>query len=439
MTSAPPTSATTSFYDKPPLWWSFWYRVVVVWCMAQGPQEGGGGPYWPFGLLFRWTFTVQDWLFAKSSGAHRGFYDFQHMLARTALAVIIATIWLAVQYRRKRERETFEIGWLLGRLTYTQLLLGMGLIKLFPLQMLVPAGHLMMMPFGDVMWGARTWHLIGPSTVYQYFTGIVECTVALLLVFRRTAILGSVLVTFVLVTITAISSGSINPMSDHYMPMSGVPLWGAFGLLTLVIVPVSKFFVLNRPVQLSTEPDHRWLRITERVLQVAFIGAGIHGVGHNLILPDWPEQGRKAPIAGVYEVIDVTSTDTTAARQWLWVSIEDRFSTRIGVHQSDCYTVAIRTVEDSILVYSDPDPQKTYSRYSPHHQSCVESLKAPQGALHGERRAASRDFYSEAPGGPLTLNYRRTTPQDLEVTAFVDQDTVWARLRRIPMPIREGN
>src|SRR5689334_683417 len=117
----------TTFFEKPPLWWSFWFRVVAIWCMAQGPQEGGGGPWWPFGLLFRYTFPVQDWLFPNVPAGQRGSYDLKNILARTALAVLLAAIWLAIQYRRKHERETFEVGWLLGRLTYTQLLLGMGL------------------------------------------------------------------------------------------------------------------------------------------------------------------------------------------------------------------------------------------------------------------------------------------------------------------------
>src|SRR5439155_20713898 len=68
--------------------------------------------------------------------------------------------------------------------------LSYGIIKLFAMQMSFPTLSQLATPLGDLLPMRFSWLFIGYSTPYQIFSGVMETTAGLLLLYRRTVTAG---------------------------------------------------------------------------------------------------------------------------------------------------------------------------------------------------------------------------------------------------------
>jgi hypothetical protein len=80
-----------------------------------------------------------------------------------------------------------------------------GVVKIIPVQMPYPNVDALLMPLGNMNRFSLLWFFIGASPGYAIFTGICEFTGALLLLFRRTRVFGSLFLATVLINVVLLN------------------------------------------------------------------------------------------------------------------------------------------------------------------------------------------------------------------------------------------
>ncbi len=125
-------------------------------------------------------------------------FDWIQMGLITVLSLCAAIVWSALDRNRKHYQTA--AAWLrfLLRLFLFIIMLRYGLMKVFPLQMSRPSLAVLNEPLGSSSPMTLLWTLIGLHPAYQILCGAIETLCAVLLFFRRTALLGALLTAFVM-------------------------------------------------------------------------------------------------------------------------------------------------------------------------------------------------------------------------------------------------
>ena len=112
---------------------------------------------------------------------------------------LVAAVGWSVLDRRRREYQVMA-AWLrfLLRMSLVFLLLRYGIFKVFPLQMSPPSLAVLNERVGESSPMTLFWTLFGLRPGYQILCGVIEVAAAVLLFFRRTALLGALLSAFVM-------------------------------------------------------------------------------------------------------------------------------------------------------------------------------------------------------------------------------------------------
>jgi hypothetical protein len=188
-----------------------------------------------------------------------------------SLAVIGCAIWSVVD--RKRPGYTWLNYWLclFARYYVASVAFSYGIIKIFCLQMGFPGLHMLATPLGDLLPMRLSWLFIGYSGPYQIFSGIMEVTAGLLLIYRRTATLGALVATAVFINVMMLNLSYDIPVKIFSMQLVFVCLF----LLANESKRIICFFILNRPADACSvyhfNYNKKWMRITRIVLKVLFI------------------------------------------------------------------------------------------------------------------------------------------------------------------------
>ena len=108
-----------------------------------------------------------------------------------SLAVIGCIIWSIIDWRRRNYSVLNYWLCLFARYYVATYAFVYGFFKVFALQMGFPSLHQLATPLGDLLPMRLSWLFIGYSTPYQVFSGAAEVLAGLLLLYRRTATLGT--------------------------------------------------------------------------------------------------------------------------------------------------------------------------------------------------------------------------------------------------------
>ena len=166
-----------------------------------------------------------------------------------SVAILATILWTALAELRSPARRSLAYPklffWfrLTIRLTLGFAMLTYGLAKLFPLQMALPSLAVLNEPLGNTSPMTMLWTLIGLNPVYEMICGAAECAAGVLILFRRTALLGTLLTAFLTTNIVLYNFCYDVPVklyAAHLLLMSLVLLVPWFPALT-------NFFILHRP------------------------------------------------------------------------------------------------------------------------------------------------------------------------------------------------
>jgi hypothetical protein len=231
-----------------------------------------------------------------------------------AVAILSTFLWTAFAELRSPARRALAYPrlffWfrLIIRLTLGVAMLGYGLAKLFPLQMAPPSLAVLNEPLGNTSPMTLLWTLIGLYPVYEMICGAAEVTAGILILFRRTGLLGELLTAFL----------ATNIVLYNFCFDVPVKLYAAHLVLMAIalIVPDAQslinFFFLHRPCK----PIDGWVKPARRyglraetisvvvVLLLAVVPSVI-GLSHTYAR-QLASQRHSPPITGEWHLVTAT-------------------------------------------------------------------------------------------------------------------------------------
>lgn len=189
-------------------------------------------------------------------------------------ATVVGLIWTFIDSRRKNPAQAYNLlyYWLRAIVRYRAGIgiIGFGFTKLLPVQMPYPSTGLLNTDFGDLTAQKIYWLSIGIVPWYQIFAGIVEVTAGTLLFFRRTTLIGSVLLFGALGDIVYVNfayDGGVHVYSSYFVLLSGF-------LLIHYIPALYRLLILEKttiPVYYYPEFSKTWQQYTRVGLKAATI------------------------------------------------------------------------------------------------------------------------------------------------------------------------
>lgn len=323
---------------------AFCYLMIYALCCANAtiweviPFHVGerieGWLAWPFFHGAQWL--GQHWFHltgvgAKLHGTGSGDTVLNWIAVGIMLAVaVIATLtWTALAELRDPGRRSLAYPklffWfrLTIRLTLGVAMIGYGLVKVFPLQMSPPSLAVLNEPLGNTSPMTMLWTLIGMNPVYEMICGAAEVTAGVLILFRRTALLGELLTAFLTSNIVLYNFCYDVPVkiyAAHLLLMS-------IALLVPDMQGLFNFFFLHRPCK----PIDGWVKPAGRYgLRIETICVVVV-----LLLAVLPEtfQLRK----GYAEQLATQRNPPAITGQWHLVSATKPFLTGDGVPLADIF------------------------------------------------------------------------------------------------------
>lgn len=118
-------------------------------------------------------------------------YDYVLLFCRFVLAIAATAIWLLIDRRSRRHERLLEGLRLYVRVYLGATVLAYGIIKIFPDQFQPPTPEQLARTYGDSSPMGLLWTFMGFSRPYTMFAGFMEALPGALLFFRRTTIIGA--------------------------------------------------------------------------------------------------------------------------------------------------------------------------------------------------------------------------------------------------------
>lgn len=247
-----------------PLWRRILFRLLFVYMVLQMAPWGWFGAipgvsfilrYW--GMLENWAvhasndrfFHVREKL-VPMNGSGDTSWAYAQIWLYLSIAVIACVAWSVVD-RKRREYARLNY-WLRLCLRYyvAMAALSYGIIKIFALQMPFPTTSQLATPLGDLLPMRFSWFFIGYSLPYQIFSGVMEATAGLLLLYRRTITAGLLAATGAFTNVVMINLSYDVPVKLY----SAHLLFSCLVLLAMDSPRLVNLLVLNR----ATPPTRAW-------------------------------------------------------------------------------------------------------------------------------------------------------------------------------------
>jgi hypothetical protein len=209
----------------------------------------------------------------RLTGSGDAMFHWVQVFCFLVLALTATVVWTLLDRRRPHYARLYEWLKVYVRFGLALAMMMYGGFKIIPSQFPSPSLDRLMQPFGDASPMGLLWTFMGASAPYTIFAGLTEWLGGVLLVFRRTALLGALVCVAALTNVVMLNfcyDVPVKLFSSHLL------------LLAIVLVAphlrrLADLLVLNRPAPAAPEPrqfQRRWLRLGARAFQVLF-AAGI--------------------------------------------------------------------------------------------------------------------------------------------------------------------
>lgn len=231
-------------------------------------------------------------------------YDYLIMLLIATLTLIGTVIWSVTDRNTRNYNKLFYWLTVVVRYYVGITMISYGFYKVIKLQFPSPGLGRLVEPFGNSSPMGLAWTYMGYSVGFNYFTGLAEISVGLLLFFRKTSTLGAIVGLVVAGNIMAINycfDVPVKLLSTTLVVMSMFLLLRDFRRLV-------NFFFLNKDALPSNLSPHRfaksWKNITLTVLKYVLILYTIFGdmYGAVKLSGQYGDKAPKPPLYGIYSV-----------------------------------------------------------------------------------------------------------------------------------------
>ena len=240
-----------------------------------------------------------------------------------ALALASALVWTPLDRQRRADARLGEWMQVAVRFGLAMQMLVYGIMKVIPTQFSTPGLMALAEPLGSHSPMGLLWAFMGTSTVYTIFAGSVEALGGLLLLSRRTTLLGAMVSIVAMGNVVALNfcfDVPVKLMSSHLLLLAVL-------LAAPDVSRLADIFLLNRPAPPAVLRPHsirRWVNWTLfGVKSLAFTALIISSVFGDLsVRKMYAASGPKPPLYGVWNVDEPAGVPLPEADRWRQAVIE---------------------------------------------------------------------------------------------------------------------
>lgn len=414
--------ASSMLEAEPPKPWSpltrvlfrttFVYLLLFIFFCGNGSifQYWGSAGQWIDTKLMWPLMRLSEWVSVHlfhNTGLAASFHDtgsgdtvmnWVLVMVELVLALMGGLVWTAIAIARgnRRVEYTTAYAWLrfLLRLSAGMFMMSYGLAKLIPLQMAPISIAVLNEPVGNMSPMTMLWSLIGLNPLYEIVCGAAEVLGGVLILFRRTALLGALLSAFVMTNVLL-----YNLFFDVPVKLFAANLLLALLFITLPDVPaLFRFFWLHQPAAPAgvwiPPAERRSFRMTTRLIEIIFVATFLLWMPMSAYM-SWKKhlQAIRAgsPLVGAWQVEDrvgrlegpehdaitmIYVDDPTRAfargmsgvlwRTWMSPNLKAG-TVKLGVYGNDPYTFQMNAVDADhfVLAVVAPKDPKTAKNFKP--------------------------------------------------------------------------
>lgn len=205
----------------------------------------------------------------RLTGSGDTMFNWVQLFCFLVLALTATVVWTLLDRRRPHYAQLSEGLKIWVRFGLALAMMLYGGMKIVPSQFPNPSLDRLVQPFGDASPMGLLWTFMGASAPYTIFAGLTEWLGGVLLVFRRTALLGALVCIGALTNVVMLNfcyDVPVKQFSTHLLIL-------AVFLAAPHLRRLANLLVLNRPVPAAPKPrqlQRRWLRLGSRAFQVLF-------------------------------------------------------------------------------------------------------------------------------------------------------------------------
>lgn len=306
-----PEVATTPLW---PLWRKILFRFFSIYFPLQmAPwtwwEEVPGVAYltkyyysladWVVNAGNRYVFHVKD-LLVPMAGSGDTSYGWAQLWTYLFIAAVGCLVWSVIDHRRLHyERADY---WMRTMVRYFIVVNAMfyGVIKIFALQMPFPNLSQLATPLGDFLPMRLSWMFMGYSTSYQVFAGIMEAVTGLLLLNRKTVVMGLCMGAGVFLNVAVMNLSYDIPVKIFSLQLFFYCLF----LLTYESRRIINFFFLNRLAEPTSNYTPYFTGKRMGIGRVVLKSVFIVGVFTPLLINTW---GRYQSVKSKADLLPIRS------------------------------------------------------------------------------------------------------------------------------------
>lgn len=328
------------------------------------------------------------------SGSGDRSYDYVRLLCCWILAVAVTLVWTLLARKRFNDARLHEWLRVYLRFTLSTVMFVYGMAKLIPSQFTVETElNRLIQPIGEASPMGLLWTFMGATLTYNIFTGAVETLGGLLLIARRTTLLGA------LVCIGALA----NVVMLNFTYDVPVKLFSSHLLLAAVVLAapdlrrLADVFVFNRGVRPA---EHHPLiarpalgRVARVLWTASILSFLLYSVYNNYKLatdPLYSNFGPKPPLYGIWKVEELVIdgearppllTDPESWRYWIFEYPND--VTLYSMDKRKGYEMALDTGRKTLGLTDYRDEKKIKHAFS--YRQPAPDLLAVEGTFEGKK------------------------------------------------------
>ncbi|MEP7141407.1 MAG: DoxX family protein [Ferruginibacter sp.] len=318
--------------------------------------------------------VVKEPITIFTNGSGDTTYDYLLLLTQTVIALIVSIAWGIADKKRKSYNTAWY--WLCVLLRYfvAYMMLGYGFAKVFHLQMPYPYLSRLVQPYGDSSPMGLVWTYVGQSKPFSILVGFSEVICGVLLLFRKTTLVGALLSLVVMGNIVVINFCYDVPVKLFSSVMEIM----SFYLTATYWKELYRLFILHQPGMLVKYKQpyfkKKWVRVTVKLLKVLIIAdAFFYNITDSIDgSKQYGDSRPRPPLYGIYnselvtrnnDTIPPLATDTTHWKQVI-IQFADYATIKLMNDTTRNYNFKIDTITKTAIIYPSWDTlHKTTFKY----------------------------------------------------------------------------
>ncbi|MFN3968379.1 DoxX family protein [Flavobacterium sp.] len=196
-------------------------------------------------------------------------FDYVNLLFVFLISIVLTIVILLVS-KKKNFQSWFHVTWVYARYYVGLFLILYGIIKFFNGQFQPTHITRLEQTYGESSPMGLLWTFMGHSKAYTFFGGFIEFVAGVLLLFRRTTIVGALMAFGVMLNVAAMNycyDVPVKLFSSHLVLLS-------IFIVSPYLGSLYRFFFKQESLQLKIEPlvfKDKWQRVTHKISKIGLL------------------------------------------------------------------------------------------------------------------------------------------------------------------------